>query len=302
MFDGFNNDFSLMGEVGIRSGTLTYYSSSFVLTKGKISFNENQDSFNPYIEVQAEMRVTDTTGENGTSSVFGNRSTGALKIVLNVNSLLSEMIESATLSSVPSRSQDELRLVLGIGDVSVQTLNRSDGGVEGLGEVGLNLASGLVTNVIFKPIEDFFRNTLNLDYFSLSSDWLKKLTTMWVPGASGNTVNSTYTAGVDSSVMGGSAVTGQRETTLETLARVLENTRVSAGKYVAEGVFLEGGFTLAQGKETYLGKPIAANVDVGFEINAAPIIVGWQAGLDLANLSSFDSFSNQISVGWSFTY
>ena len=300
-FDGFNNDFSLLGDVGIRSGTLTYYSSSFFLTKGKIIFNENQDSFNPYIEVQAEMRLTDTAGENTNNSVFGNRSTGSIKVLLNVNSLLSEMIENATLSSVPSRSQDELRLILGIGDVSVETLNRQ-GGAESLGEVGLNIASGLVTNVIFKPIEDFFRNTLNLDYFSLSSDWLKKLSTMWVPGASNNVATTSGTGNPDPSATGTTNNIAPRETTLETLARVLDNTRISAGKYVAEGVFLEGGFTLSQGKETYLGRPIAANVDVGFEINAAPIIVGWQAGLDLANLSSFDSFSNQISVGWSFTY
>lgn len=293
-FDGLNNDFSLIGDVNIKSGSLAYYSSSFNLTKGRIIFNENQDSFNPYIEVVAETRVNEVSSSGNTVDSPFARGNSSVKIFLTVNSLLSQMIENATLSSSPSRSQEEIMLLLGLGDISLSNLQRA----EDLGVAGLNIASGLVTNVLFKPIEDFFRNSLNLDYFSLSSDWLKRLSTIWISeGSTGS--------GLDSNVRPtelNETVDVSSRTTMDILLDVLDNTRISAGKYIAHDVFFEGGFTISQGEQDYMGSNIQVNVDVGFELDASPFIIGWNIGLDLANLSTFNSLSNQITLGIVFTY
>ncbi len=61
-YDSATEDFSLKGDIGIRGGDVYYFDRSFFLREGRISFNENQDRFDPLLTARAERRETGQEG------------------------------------------------------------------------------------------------------------------------------------------------------------------------------------------------------------------------------------------------
>jgi len=139
--------FQLKGEANLKGGELFYIKRNFYLRQGKITFNENQDIFDPMITVRAEIRERDTAGE-------------PVRIILSVeNQSLSTFLP--VLRSDPPKSDAEIMALLGqaaSGDTSRETILRNT----------VITASDIFTQMsLFRAGENRVRDVLGLDIFSV---------------------------------------------------------------------------------------------------------------------------------------
>ncbi len=139
--------FQLKGEANLKGGELFYIKRNFYLRQGNISFNENQDIFDPMITVRAEIRERDTQGE-------------PVRIILSVeNQPLSSFMP--VLRSDPPKSDAEIMSLLGqaaSGDTSRETILRNT----------VITASDIFTQMsLFRAGENKVRDLLGLDLFSV---------------------------------------------------------------------------------------------------------------------------------------
>ena len=145
--DSVNRNFQLKGQAVLRGGEIYYIKRSFYLRDGNISFNENQDIFDPIITLRAEIRERDADGE-------------PCRIILSVNKQpLSSFVP--VLTSEPVKSDAELMALLGqaaSGDTSRDTLFQN----------AAISASDIFTRMsVFRNVENGIRDALNLDIFSI---------------------------------------------------------------------------------------------------------------------------------------
>jgi hypothetical protein len=142
-----DNTYRFKGSANFRGGEILYVKRSFYLREGAISFNENQDSFNPMITLKAEVRERDTNGE-------------PVRVILSVNNqpLLNF---TPVLSSDPPKSNLEILSLLGqavVSDTSQSTLLRNT----------IVSASDIFTQFgLFRTVENSIRDVANLDIFSI---------------------------------------------------------------------------------------------------------------------------------------
>ncbi|MFP4153137.1 MAG: translocation/assembly module TamB domain-containing protein, partial [Alkalispirochaeta sp.] len=61
-FDGADETFSLIGDLGIQSGDIFYFDRNFLIREGEIVFQENQDRFDPRVSARAELREVTPDG------------------------------------------------------------------------------------------------------------------------------------------------------------------------------------------------------------------------------------------------
>ncbi|HHU37286.1 MAG TPA: hypothetical protein GXZ47_08660 [Treponema sp.] len=146
-YDGSRDEFSLKGFANLKGGELFYIKRSFYLRQGSISFNENQDNFDPMISLRAEIRERDEKGEQ-------------VRIILLVDN---QPISSFTpfLYSDPPRSSVELMALLGqaaTADSTQDTLLRDT----------IVTASDIFAQMgLFRTAENTVRDFLHLDIFSI---------------------------------------------------------------------------------------------------------------------------------------
>lgn len=146
-YDSAKQSFSLKGYANLKGGELFYIKRSFYLRQGSISFNENQDMFDPMISLRAEIRERDEKGEQ-------------VRIILSVEN---QPISSFTpiLYSEPPKSSVELMALLGqaaSADSTQDTLLRDT----------IVTASDIFAQMgLFRTAENTVRDFLNLDIFSI---------------------------------------------------------------------------------------------------------------------------------------
>jgi hypothetical protein len=140
-------DMSIQGDVELKGGEVFYFDRSFYFRTGLIRFNETIDSFDPHLNVRAEIRERDENDEE-------------VKIFLIVeNERLSEF--SPRFHSEPSKSDVEIVALLG-GPIQDQFAQ------SGFGYSALMLSSDFVSQFgIVRPFEQSVRDVLGLDQFSI---------------------------------------------------------------------------------------------------------------------------------------
>jgi len=141
------HSFQLKGEANLKGGEIFYIKRNFYLRQGKITFNENQDIFDPMITFRAEIRERDTEGE-------------PVRIIMSVdNQALSSFLP--VLRSDPPKSDAEILALLGqaaSGDSSRETILRNT----------VITASDIFTQMsLFRAGENKLRDVLGLDLFSV---------------------------------------------------------------------------------------------------------------------------------------
>lgn len=146
-YDSSQDTFSLKGFANLKGGELFYIKRSFYLRQGSISFNENQDIFDPMISLRAEIRERDEKGE-------------PVRIILSVeNQPLSSF--SPVMYSEPPKSSVELMALLGqaaSADSTQDTLLRDT----------IVTASDIFAQMgLFRTVENSVRDVLHLDIFSI---------------------------------------------------------------------------------------------------------------------------------------
>ncbi|NOY10419.1 MAG: hypothetical protein GXP33_16420, partial [Spirochaetes bacterium] len=149
-----NESYSVRGDVGIQGGEVFYFDRSFYLKSGQISFDENQEGFDPRVKVLAEIREQDEKGEE-------------IKIYLEADNKLSKF--SPRFYSDPPRPDVEILSMVGgsiFGKVQEQ----------GIGVSAVMLTSEIVSQFgILQPFERAVRDYLGLDLFSIRTQIIQNL-------------------------------------------------------------------------------------------------------------------------------
>ena len=140
------------------------------MKKGSITFDENQDSFDPHITTRAEVREWDpNTGEE-------------VKVYLDADSTLSKF--SPRFSSDPGRTSATLLSMIG-----APIVNRAES--QGLGMAALVYSDIVTQGLIIRPFEQKVRQMLNLDMFSVRTQILQNLVAQKVFGTAVNPLDNT---------------------------------------------------------------------------------------------------------------
>ncbi|QEN07659.1 hypothetical protein EXM22_06520 [Oceanispirochaeta crateris] len=153
-FDSLNKTMSMTGGISIRTGEIYYFDRTFKMTEGSLTFNEDENTFNPFLNIEAEIDTTDTNGDNVT-----------IYLVYR-NPILNEFKPS--LRSNPSMPEDQITALFGqslipyddSGDTDVSKLILATGGMVGTyGFVG--------------PFELALKESLNLDNVTIRTEILE---------------------------------------------------------------------------------------------------------------------------------
>jgi translocation and assembly module TamB len=153
-YRGDTGAYTVKGTASVQAGEIYYFDRSFIMKRGSIAFNENQDTFDPRITASAEVREWDPyTGEE-------------VKIYLDADSTLSRF--SPRFSSDPARSDGAILAMIGAPIVSrVKS--------QGLGMAPLVYSDILTQTWILRPFEQKVRQMLNLDLFSIRTQIIQNL-------------------------------------------------------------------------------------------------------------------------------
>ncbi|MEW5814515.1 MAG: translocation/assembly module TamB domain-containing protein [Spirochaetota bacterium] len=198
--NGSEGKFSINGNINIKGGEIYYFSRSFYLKEGMISFNENQDKFDPNLTAKAEIREISPQGED------------VIIYLVADNNPFSHF--SPRFTSEPSLSDVQILAMLGENIITE------------LGGSQINLSSALVMTGdvvlgqfgILKTFEQKVKDLFKLDLFSLRTQVFSSLMKEKILGVA----------------------LSQSETSTSTLGKYLDNTTLFLGKYFGNDLFLEG--------------------------------------------------------------
>ncbi len=153
MIDTRNRTLSLNGEISIRNGEIHYFERTFRMTEGSLTFNETEEDFNPFLNLQAEIDTTDINGDDVT--VF----------LTYRNPIRDEF--SPTFRTDPPKSDDQIMALFG------QSLVPYDTDQVDLATLVL-ATGGMVSNMGFTdPFENALKESLNLDSVTIETDILE---------------------------------------------------------------------------------------------------------------------------------
>ena len=157
-YDGLAGSFSVDGTVDVRSGDLFYFNRQFRLREGSIGFSENEDRFDPRLEVRAETRERDANGD-------------PVRITLNAQTTLSQFSpETVRLESDPPSA-------LALDALVRDPLAGENAEVTGGAGVSAAAFSGdlLAQVALLQPVERALREALGVDMVSIRSPFVQNL-------------------------------------------------------------------------------------------------------------------------------
>jgi hypothetical protein len=153
--DTVDRRFTFTGDIDLRSGEIFYFERNFLIRSGTLSFNENEQQFDPKISARAETR--DRTNEGPVT----------ISMIVDNAPLLSFQ---ARFESSPALSQMEIFSLLG------QSIVGTPNGAEG-GEINnaflASSADLLAQFQVVRRMEQTIRDFLRLDLFSIRTQVLQ---------------------------------------------------------------------------------------------------------------------------------
>jgi len=261
--DTASGTYRFKGTAELKGGEIFYAKRSFYLRKGHIAFNENQDSFNPYVVLNAEIREQDEEGE-------------PVRILLTVDNqpLLSFV---PVLSTDPPKSNAELMILLGqavAADTSQTTILRN---------VVVSASDILTQMGVFRNVENIVRDGLNLDIFSIRTLLLQNaLFGSSMQGDPGKTMTFGNYFDNTTVYMGkyfGSAIYSDVLMHFNYFDPI--NTQQTRDKNLVFG--------------NLLFQP-----EIGVEVNTPLFLLRW--GLSPSNIDTLFVADNSITLSWKFSY
>ena len=151
--DTLNDTFSLTGAVNIRNGEINYFDRSFELTEGSITFNENEDLFNPFVNMEAEIETTDIDGDDVTVYLTYR------------NAVLEEF--TPIMRSDPPRTDEQIMALFG------QSLIPYDTEEVDLSKLVLATGGMVSDYALVEPFESALKDSLNLDSVTIKTEILE---------------------------------------------------------------------------------------------------------------------------------
>ena len=170
-YRGDTGAYTVKGVTGVQGGEIYYFDQSFILTKGSITFDEDEANFDPRITAHAEVREWDPdTAEE-------------VKIYLDADSTLSTF--SPRFSSDPARTDTAILAMLG-----APLLTKAES--QGLGLSAALISSDILSQSwILRPFEQRVRTLLNLDMFSIRTELIQNLVAQKLLGSTVNPLDNT---------------------------------------------------------------------------------------------------------------
>jgi translocation and assembly module TamB len=249
-YRGDNGAYTVKGGAGVQGGEIYYFDRSFVMKKGSITFDENQDQFDPHITARAEVREWDpNTGEE-------------VRVFLDADSTLSKF--SPRFSSDPPRTSDTLLAMIG-----APIITRAE--TQGLGMAALVYSDVLTQSLIVRPFEQKIRQALNLDMFSVRTQILQNLVAQKVFGTTVNPLDNT-------SVSLGKYI--GNDLFLELLVR-LQSPQLATGTPLTTGAGalpyedVRTGATIPPGSLTLFGSGLQPDLELSMEWATPLFLLTW---------------------------
>ncbi|MDC7221462.1 MAG: translocation/assembly module TamB domain-containing protein [Spirochaetales bacterium] len=140
--------FSLTGDLNVRTGEIAYFNRDFNLSKGLVSFNETQESFDPLLNITAETSLM-SSGEDVTLFISYE------------GSLFSDF--SPRFSSIPSYSEREILAFL-------DPLQDGDNS-----SIAVALGSYADKYTFSAPFEEGLKDVLNVDMVTIETGFVKNI-------------------------------------------------------------------------------------------------------------------------------
>ncbi|MDC7233441.1 MAG: translocation/assembly module TamB domain-containing protein [Spirochaetales bacterium] len=152
--DSMNKTLSMTGGISIRDGEIYYFDRTFEILEGSLTFNEDEETFNPFLNIEAEIDTSDSNGDEVTITlVYRNPVRDEFTPILRSN---------------PSMPEDEIVALFG------QSLIPLDSS----GEVDISnvllATGGMVSQYGFvRPLEKSIKESLNLDTVTIRTEILE---------------------------------------------------------------------------------------------------------------------------------
>ena len=158
-YDGLAGSFSVDGSVDVRSGDLFYFNRQFRLRDGRIGFSENENRFDPRLEVRAETRERDANGD-------------PVRIILEAETTLNQF-SPETVRLVSDPPQGALALDALVRDPLAGESAEVTGGA---GVSAAAFSGDLLAQVaLLQPVERALREALGVDMVSIRSPFVQNL-------------------------------------------------------------------------------------------------------------------------------
>lgn len=192
-------EYSLNGDIKIQGGEVFYFSQSFFVKEGNIVFNENETKFDPHLTARAELRERTSDNKEVKISLIAD------------DTPLSRF--SPRFESSPPLSENEIYSLLG---ESVYSQFGGENITFGTALLGAGSYSTQLIGIL-RPFESRMKQMLNLDLFSIRTNFLQQA----------------FTADIETD-----ATLADDNTPVYN--NYLDNTTIYMGKYFGEYFFLEG--------------------------------------------------------------
>ena len=241
--DSQTRQYSLNGEINIRSGELFYFDRSFYIRQGSMNFRENETQFDPRITARAEIRDRAESGDVTISMIVDNQPLRNFEPRFESTPTLTQLeiysILGQNFSGNQSSDNLELQrfLITSTTDILTQIIATSD---------------VLSQFVFFRQIERTVRNFLGLDMFSVRTRLLQNAVLSGVSGFSQNPVDRNFSVG-----------------------NYFDNTTVFIGKYIGRDMFIQGMLTMRYDENNKALGGLVFEPDIGIELQSPFVNIRW---------------------------
>jgi len=244
--------YSLDGNIKIRSGELYYFDRNFYIRQGNLVLKENETKFDPRISARAEIKDRAESGIVTISMIIDNQPLFGFE---------------PRFEASPSMTQLEIYSILGQNFNIVQGEDNNDMRNRMLLSSTTDLATQLIANtdfmsqfVFMRQIERQVRNTMKLDMFSVRTKFIQNAIVTGVSGLSQPSNQNT--------------VDRNRNQTNSGLYLV-DNTSVFVGKYISKDMFIQSMFTLKYDENSPLFGGLTPELDFGIELQSPFVNIRW---------------------------
>lgn len=171
--DSSNDTYQFKGTANLKGGEIFYIKRSFYLRQGSIVFDENENVFNPFVTLKAEIRERDENGD-------------PVRIILSVDKQ-PLMNFTPVLTADPPKSDAELMSLLG------QAASADTTGSSILRNTVVSATDIFTQMGLFRNAENSVRDLLNVDIFSIRTLLLQNA--VFGPAMQGSSTDKAMTIG-----------------------------------------------------------------------------------------------------------
>lgn len=268
--DSSESSFKVDGNLAVRSGDIAYLNRNFYLKSGTLKFMQQEATFNPMISVQAETREHD---ENGSE----------VRLILSAkNQRLLDF--NPTFSSIPARSETQLRAMLG--QIAVADSKNVSSFLLATGDYAIQSTIG-------RSVENKLRDFLNFDILSVRTSVLQNTVKMGLSLNSGDSSKDSHDGRSGKPAVG--------------IGNFLDNSTVYVGKYFGSALYADALMHWTYDESRLDDKVVAGGLvfrpEFGLELESPFANIRWTTSPDIdAMLSNRIVASTSVTLSWKFSF